>query len=137
MENVCKVFISSNYYIITKLCQSLQPPLLKIRCSLLTNATQVAHVVTGRLPVQMLKLSNHPSTVISDNYMAGNLLLINIHMFVPVCELLKNVSFLISACKSEKTQQLVLSVAQLSGLPTIQIVRSNWNTQDNSSYGEN
>ncbi|EYC37338.1 hypothetical protein Y032_0802g2428 [Ancylostoma ceylanicum] len=77
-------------------------------------------------------------------YYADNLKLDNItvkHVVITkttftsaLCGLLTNVSFLISVCKSEKTQQLVLSVSQLSGLPTIQIVRGSWNTQDSSSY---
>ncbi|KAL6723962.1 hypothetical protein Aduo_018903 [Ancylostoma duodenale] len=76
-------------------------------------------------------------------YFADNLKLDNItvkHIVITkttftsaLCGILTNVSFLISVCKSENTQQLVLSVSQLSALPTIQIVRGNWNTQDSFS----
>ncbi|ETN71129.1 hypothetical protein NECAME_04692 [Necator americanus] len=50
-----------------------------------------------------------------------------------LCELLSNVTFLISACESEASRQLVVDVSHLSALPTIQIVRNNWSTVDGST----
>ncbi|KAK6763804.1 hypothetical protein RB195_024218 [Necator americanus] len=52
---------------------------------------------------------------------------------IDVCELLSNVTFLISACESEASRQLVVDVSHLSALPTIQIVRNNWRTVDGST----
>ncbi|CAJ0606036.1 unnamed protein product [Cylicocyclus nassatus] len=44
-----------------------------------------------------------------------------------ICEAIENVSILISACKTEIGQQLVMNMSQSSGIPTVHLLRSDWN----------